>query len=366
MPISYSKSTLLLTVGILSISANLAGQSVVRPYTRIAARPMRASGHADSPEWISAPVVGLMTNSGQTQVRAIYGVAGASTLGLPIPLADGVARIRLAPGQRWALVEQADGAPLGLLRFQGAAPGNVQSIDGALAAPDLVGFSPAGRSAVLFSRAGGTLQVLAGLDSTPRVAFEVQLSYLATARQVAVNDDGTFPLILSEDGNLYAVPGAVSPQLLFRVGGPAGVTFLPGLASAVVADSDGGTVTLIENLRTAPATRIVATGLQFSADEVFVQASGDAGSVFVAASGAKSASRIDLATGDVQALDLPVGSSRLERLRNGDIFLFSAEPGESAWLLAGDRPGLRALFVVGPADEQTEKAAPPPAGAIFQ
>src|SRR5260370_25989847 len=111
-----------------------------------------------------------------TEMGAVLGGPGAATLSPPIPLADGVTRIHLAPAQRWALAEQAGGAGLGLISFIGAVPGAVQLIDGALSTPDRVSFSPNGRAAALFS--AGTVQVLRGLDSAPTVAMQTHGPHL--------------------------------------------------------------------------------------------------------------------------------------------------------------------------------------------
>jgi hypothetical protein len=128
-------------------------------------------GRNSSTGWISAPVVGLLTNSEETEIRGILGVPGASTLSAPIALPEGVMRIHLAPTQRWALAELEAGG-LSLLHFEGTEPGLIQSVDGGFAASGLVSFSPTGHSAAMFSRETTTLQILTKLDSTPHVRSE--------------------------------------------------------------------------------------------------------------------------------------------------------------------------------------------------
>jgi hypothetical protein len=234
--------------------------------------------------------------------------------------------------------------------FNLAAAGAMKPVEGAMGSPDAVEFSPAGRSAVLFSRAEGRLQVLTGLDGTPRVASEARLPHLAEARSLTVDDAATTPLLLTEEGDLYALPEGGNEQLVFKASGSAVVAYLPERDAAVVTGGEGGGVTLIENLRTAVSVRSIAELPAMAGREVLVRAAAGGKSLMLAARGERQAIKIDLETGEIQALDLPVVVTRLERLRSWDDFLFSAEPGEPAWLIAGDGSEPRALFAAAPAE----------------
>ncbi len=91
-----------------------------------------------SADWIAAPFAGLLAEQELTEVRAIQGVPGSSTVGGPIDLPAGVLRVHLAPAQGWALVEQAPNRALGLMPFNGIQPGAVIAIGNAMSAPDIV------------------------------------------------------------------------------------------------------------------------------------------------------------------------------------------------------------------------------------
>ncbi len=73
----------------------------------------------NSPGWIAAPLAGLLADQELTEIRAIQGVPGSSTVSGPIALPSGVLRVHLAPAQGWALVEQAPAGALGLMPFNG-------------------------------------------------------------------------------------------------------------------------------------------------------------------------------------------------------------------------------------------------------
>jgi len=81
-----------------------------------------------------------------------------------------------------------------------------------------------------------------------------------------------------------------------------------------------------------------------SGGETLVEASLDGASAFVVETGGTSARRVDLTTGSMQSATLPAVATRLDRLRDGESFVFSAEPGRSAWFLTGRDSGLQAVF----------------------
>src|SRR5207253_847482 len=138
-------------------------------------------------------------------------------------------------------------------------------------------------------------------------------------------------VILTRTGEVYLVPSSGSPRLIFRAGSTAGFSFLPD-QSLAIADGVAGIVTVIDGLTSQPFTRMAITVPYLSGDAVFVQATSDGKSLIVAAHKGQTAYRIDLADQSVRSLDVPASVSMLDRL-NGDIFLFSANPGEAAWLL---------------------------------
>jgi hypothetical protein len=304
-----------------------------------------AQGSA-APDLVSAPVVGLLSNQDRTEVRAILGVPGASTLSDPIPLPLLVANVYLAPTQRWAIVKNTLGGGLAAMNFSGAKAGNVTPIAGALAAPDSVSFSPTGSAAALTYAAMGTMQILTGLDSNLHVGMTFQVSDLVSTGLLAtaVSDDGTLAVVLTSDGSVYLLSGANPRQLIFRAGTPAGIGFFPNRASVAIVDGNAGVASVIDNLAISPGAKRVASGMSIPPGQVLVQPALDGQSIFAVATGGRSAIRIDISSGQVQTLSLGVTTASLERLRNGDTFSFSALPDASAWLLVSDAQGLRTTF----------------------
>ena len=317
---------------------------------------------------MSAPLVGLIAgeNPSLSQIHPVLGVLGASSIQAPIQLPREISRVYLAPTGGWALVQQSrrvpgvaafSGSPpvalagrsgpiadqLGLVTFKGSDPGAVQAIAGTASNPSLVSFSPLGRSAGLLA-SSGVIQVLTGLDSTPRVAFEVDFHDPSGVKKMAVSDDGQLLTVLTAAGQVYMLSNSIPPLLACAASPSSGIAFLPNRSTAVIADAGNGTLSLASVVNGAPAVQPVAAGVSSSGGETLVEASRDGASAFVVATGSTSACRVDLTTGWMQSMTLPAVATRLDRLRDGESFVFSAEPGQSAWFLTGRDSGLQAVF----------------------
>jgi hypothetical protein len=234
-------------------------------------------------------------------------------------------------------------AQLGLITFKGAEPGTVQAIANAAPNPSLVSFSPLGKSAGLLATSTD-IQVLTGLDSTPRVAYEVGFHEPSGVKKIAVSDDGQLLTVLTAEGQVYLLSNSIAPALVCAASPDSGVAFLPGQSSALIADAAKGTLSLASIVGGSPAVRTVAEGMSPSGGETLVEASLDGASAFVVETGGTSARRVDLTTGSMQSATLPAVATRLDRLRDGESFVFSAEPGRSAWFLTGRDSGLQAVF----------------------
>ena len=328
---------------------------------------------------MSAPLVGLIDgeNPSLGEIRPVLGVMGASSIQAPIQLPREISSVYLAPTGGWALVQQDRRAPevatfsgkqpvaalrgpdpasahLGLVVFKGSEPGAVQAIAGGVPNPSLVSFSPLGRSAGLLA-SSAVIQVLTGLDSTPRVAFEVDFQDPSGVKKMAVSDDGQLLAVLTAAGQVYMLSNSMAPVLAYAASPTSGMAFLPNQSTAVIADAGNGTINLASVVTGAPVVRTVAAGVSSSGGETMVEASLDGASDFVVETGSTSAWRVDLTAGSVQSMILPAVATRLERLRDGESFVFSAEPGRPAWFLTGRDSGLQAVFAAASTTEVSDQ-----------
>ena len=296
---------------------------------------------------MSAPLVGMIAGQGQTrnQIQPVVGVLGASTVRAPISLGTNLLRVNLAPSGGWALIERRGQAP-GLMTFTGITPGEVQAIAGVSPNPVRVSFSPTGKSAAL-SFSNGAIQVLTGLNGTPKMDYQTEFSDPAGMSALAVSDDGTVVAAVTGAGMVYVLGNSASQSLAYSGSRSLGIAFLPNQSTAVFADGGSGTVSLCRMAGGSPSVQTVSS-VSFSGSEVLVEASLDGGAAFLVTPGNTAAYRIDLSSGATQSTTLPVAATRLDRLRDGNSFVVSAEAGKPAWFLTGNGSSLQAIFAANP------------------
>lgn len=305
---------------------------------------LAAIGASDATAQMSAPVFGLIAGQSPSlgEIRPVFGVLGASSVQAPLRLPRLVSHVYLAPTGGWALV-QLRGKEPGLVTFHGGVAGSVKTIAGAASNFQLVGFSPLGSSAGIVT-SGNVIQVLTGLNATPRVAYEVNFYDVSGVKKLSVTDDGQLLAVATGAGQVYLLSNSAGPWFAYAGSASLGIAFLPEQTTLAIADAASGTLNLASLSGGAPVLRAVTSALTVYGGETLVEASSDGSSAFVVASGSASASRIDLATGAMQSMALPAVATRLDRLADGESFVFSAEPGHSAWFLNGANSGLQAVF----------------------
>jgi hypothetical protein len=302
--------------------------------------PVVAAGVACAAGSISGPVAGYVTDSSRTQLRTIFGVPGAFGFSEPLPLPEGVAQIRLAPGQEFALVERVGASPAILFLKDGAVD-RLAPIEGAMASADWIAFSPSANSALLFSAATNRLQVLSGLPDAPRIAADLDVAALPEPPAMgAVSDDGS--LVLAASGAaVYRVPPSGAAQVVFSAGGIRSLMVLRNGTDAAVSDPSTGSVHIVRNVASHPEAAALASGLD---DIGAIYPSSDGQSIFVAQSKTGIAS-IDLSSGEVKSFPTSVAPAGLIPLRNRDTFLISARTNQPGWIFYRDGAGGRVVFI---------------------
>ena len=273
---------------------------------------------------VGAPVAGYVAAVSPPEVRAIFGIPGAARLGDPLPLPGGIAKIRLAPGQLYALAEQASGEPMAVLPLNATKPGSLAAIVGAFAQADLVAFSPSGGTAALYSAAAGSVQVLAGLPQAAVVARKIALA--AQPAALAISDDAAVVAIADASGAISLADAP--PRFLYSVGQAAALAFVPGSRDLVVVDRAKNQVTLLQNVTGGVSAKALGTVDQPSAGVVVGR------SVIVSSAANTRISTIDLDSGVLASVDATAIPDRLELLRTSGAVLFSAAP---VWFLSGGR-----------------------------
>lgn len=314
-------------------------------------RPIRHADRLESeadtgPRLMSAPVLGLFTNDSHTEVRSITGVPGSALVSVPLQLPENVGRVFLAPSQRWAVVEKADASGFAFLPFNGETAGRLIDVEASAKTADLVSFSPSGLHAIIFSRQDDRLQVIANESGIARVKADLGIAGVVAGNVslIAIDENGASPVVVTDLGGTYRIGLDTVPVFLFQGAAITAVGYRAGRTDLFIADSGASQISILENLLGAPLTRVLTTGLGDPGARIWMQASQDGRTLFASIAESKRVWRIDVNTSAVQTLDLPATPIGLERLRNGNSFLFSASAGEAAWILLGDAVEMRAVF----------------------
>lgn len=149
---------------------------------------------------LNGPSLGLLFDSSSAAIRPILGIPGAARLGDLLSTGFTLGNAAVAPGGDFALAVSKDDFHLAVIRSSGAV---VQSLAPAMGeAPDLISFSPRGRSAVLYYSASGRLLVLSGLRNQTAQSVVTDVSSLPAAPTVvAVSENATTLLLAVPEGD---------------------------------------------------------------------------------------------------------------------------------------------------------------------
>jgi len=328
----------------ICLSASLLGAPQEQPGI---AQPVPLANASPATQPMQSPVLGFVTTSrtalvrGQGRggesysnpsvtVRAILGVPGAAMLSGALTLPRGIAGAYFAPGQNFALVEQRVGS-LALLQFNGTLAGPLQAIPGSISRPDIVSFSPNASAAAVFSAEEGRLILITGLPASPQLSRDVSANLPAGIQGLAFADDGVTLLAATSDGRVLLLPSGGGTETIYSGGKLSGLVFASASTDALVFDGDGSKVLLLQNVSTAPATRLLAEGLSGIPGAALLQF--DANTAWIGAVNGKQLSRIDLETLHADTVTLSAGVAMLQPLLAPHRFLLSAPPGQAVWVL---------------------------------
>ncbi len=266
---------------------------------------------------VSGPALGYVVES--AGVRTIAGIPGAALLG---PVVDFGAPVRTAAASNAAgYVLAATGDEGRVVLFRGSAA----PVERAIAAPDRIIVSPAGRAALLYNSAADVLQIITGLPDRPYASEPIALPWAPAA--LAVSDRGS--VLAGAEGALWRV-GRRGDVTYAGRGQVAAISFFASAENAVwVAD---GTV-YVRRGGIEPVADVQ--------DAIAVQA-GD-GFIYVAT--AKSVVRIELATRAFAETPCEFAVKALDATSASGVFRLNEGRKEPLYLYDGRGAEPRLLFV---------------------
>jgi hypothetical protein len=295
-------------------------------------------------------VLGYVFDQAQGGLRPIRGIPGAARLGEVLPLGRKLSRAQVAAGQSHALAVTADTQEVVLLTF-GAGRGGalLRPIAGAALGIGQLALSPTGTAAALLDSGRRSVQVITGLPQAPSVAAQVDVSaWPGPFTAMGISDDAGAVLLAASAGGsgaLYALGRSGEVRSVSSLGQASAITFLGRSQDALVADRQADEVLLVRDVLGAAARQVLAGQREGVSGPLAVEASEDNQRVFIANSGSKSVTTLELATGLTAHLSSDREVAGLYRLRGDSVFRLTELTGEPLLLLEGGAGEARLLFV---------------------
>jgi len=303
-----------------TLSAQIASVGLKSETPHTANRPLT---HSPSNALAAAPVAGYLLGPGPNEVFPLFTSAKTVKLGEALPSPAGTERLYLPPRQQYALAEQHSSDPVAVwsMRTQ-----DLIAIPGALSHPDSVTFSPRGDSALFYSQASASLQVVTHLPAEPAIARNLKLPFSAFEK-LAVSDDGEVVVASLPAGRLVFASGA-PVQTSFSA---QALSFIPKTHNLAIVDAAQKIVVELSNIESSGAAyRILAQDVD--ADQLLCTRGGEQ---IVAASLSRGEIwTIDLKTSQLSQNQESGSISTLLSLRDGYTFLLSQPAGLSLMKLA--------------------------------
>jgi hypothetical protein len=293
---------------------------------------------------VAGPVAGFVFDSGAQALRPLRGMAGAATIGDPVASAYQFTAAFVAPRQDSAFGVAAPGAANAAATHYFTLNSSTLTevaIDGLMAQPERIVYSPSGTAAVLYSN--GQAQLVSGLPGSPSLAGSIQLREGARSLRptaFAVSDDGAY-LLFALGGSIQLASQSGGVRGVLTAGSGASVAFAPGAHDAAIASSAAGAV-LVKDVAGAAAQQTLT-----AADDSFQTVAGlgfstDGKRVFVASAAAQSVIALDLAG---NRTDIACNCAPTEFTPMGSLFRLNELGSGPLWLADMGSSGPRVVFV---------------------
>jgi hypothetical protein len=304
-----------------------------------------AQGGSDAAR-IGAPALGLLHESSQNTVRSIRGIPGAARLTPPFRVKAGIRILAVSSLADLVLAAAGPECRLVVIRSLSSSPVEVELRE-MPASPDQILLSPSGTSAALFYRDRKSALTLTGLPDSPAPGAEIDLSLLPEPVTIkAVSDSGAYFLVAAgrDEGAILAAwsPGGLR-TVLTNIDVSA-AAFVYRSAEAIVADRRSGVVYLLRDIA-GGAIVTLATARDGIGAPAAVGISSDNRRAFLADGHSGAVVFLPLDGSAPARLECPCVAKRMEPLRGTAVFRLTDASDGRIWLLDGDAPEMRFVFV---------------------
>jgi hypothetical protein len=307
---------------------------------------LMAQANGGNTAQFSGPTLGFVPGAMPSQLQPILGIPGASRLGDPISLPATVSQVYLAPGHLFALAAQGPAEPtaLVLLRNTSGILANpvFTPLAHAMAAPDIVAFSPTGQSSVVYSQTANRVQVFTGLPASPRLTQDISNFHLLSLQQLAVSDDAQSLLFTDATSTVYARSQGAAAVPVWYSNQVSGLAFAPGSHAAILCDLTLGAAAILQptgqiSFPISPDGACRPHAASFSAD---------GRTILLACSFGNYVWSVDLESRLVSPYAVPTSLNAFDKLGGVDTFLLSPAGNGTYWLVTW-QTGQAAVSFVG-------------------
>jgi len=290
---------------------------------------------------MAGPTLGFAFDASLGSIRRLAGIPGAATVGDPIDAGFRLAAAVISPRQDSALTVSAADGQVSILGL-GNGNATVAAIAGAMAAPDRLLYSPAGRAALLYQPSTRRLQAVTGLPDNAAVRELSLAGFVDPPTGMAISDDGAMVLVASgsEDDAPVWLLAADGTSVPLPVPGKL-VAFRRDSHDALTAGANGD-IYLVQD--GSAAFRLIYTGNDATKDPAGVQFSADGARAYVASRGG-SLTALDPATDLANTTSCGCSPVGLEPLGSGTLFRLNEMSGLPLWLLDGAAGTPRVWFI---------------------
>jgi len=236
-------------------------------------------------------LLGYLWSSGDETLRPILGVSGSAQVGKSIVTSGIYVSGAASSASGVGLVEDQKGNLFSLeLPLSKTTP-----VTTGLPAQAQIVFSPSGANAIVYAKGGSSVTLISALSTQPQT-MALALPSGVKLLSAIVSDAGTVLAATQASPvgiDVLSAAGQLSPVTTVAQAG--GMSFLPGVEDALVADGGKNTLSLLQNVSGSPAVQpLNVPGINLP---VAVASSRDGRWAVVANGGNKNIVRIDLKNG---------------------------------------------------------------------
>jgi hypothetical protein len=292
----------------------------------VALQAGRVKTSAISKANIAVPTLGFFADPNGAGLQPIHGIPAAPVLGDVLTEPGGVTQMFLPPRQHYALVEKTSPECIAVWHLarphQSAGKDVLDVIGGLTVHPDMVAFSPLGKSAALYSSIKGQIQVISGLPGKPVIEASLWLAPLRTIDTLLLSDDGHVVLAGSAGEMALSAEGAAFRMLGWNYS-PKTMAFVSNSHNLLISDARQKQLVLLQNVD-LPSTPPEVIGSALQPDHLASCAHGEAIVALDAVN--QKMWQIDVNTLTVSPLSITQQADTLITLRDGHTLLLSTSP----------------------------------------